>query len=287
MENFDKILVAVDFSTGSLHALDLAVDIANKMKSDLTIVWVDNKSEKDTLVLSTQPKNEAMNQETKSLMEKLAGDYKSKLLFGKLDYKIRKGKVYSEIAEEAKQIEANLIVAGTHGESGFEKLWMGSNAFKIVTYAPCPVITVRQDFNFQKKLERIILPIDSSIDTRQKVASAKIFAKIFDAEVHIIALYTTTLVSIRRRVDNYVESVKKVLEEEHVKCVVAQVPAKNVTEDTIKYAEKAQADLIIIMTEQERTAANWLLGPYAQQMVHNSPLPVLSIQPKEIYKVSV
>jgi hypothetical protein len=40
------------------------------------------------------------------------------------------------------------------------------------------------------------------------------------------------------------------------------------------------------MTEQETNANNILLGPFAQQMVNYSPIPVLSIQPKEIYEIS-
>mgnify|MGYP000974535028 CR=1 FL=1 len=64
------------------------------------------------------------------------------------------------------------------------------------------------------------------------------------------------------------------------------IEADNITNATIKYAQKVNASLIAIMTEQETTASNILLGPYAQQMVNHSPIPVLSIQPKEIYSIS-
>ncbi|MFA5194156.1 MAG: universal stress protein, partial [Bacteroidales bacterium] len=56
----------------------------------------------------------------------------------------------------------------------------------------------------------------------------------------------------------------------------------NITSATIKYAEQIDADLIIIMTEQEEELSNIWLGPYAQQMVNNSPIPVMSVHPKEI-----
>ena len=46
--------------------------------------------------------------------------------------------------------------------------------------------------------------------------------------------------------------------------------------------EQADANLISVMTEQEKTARNILLGPYAQQMVNHSPIPVLCIHPKEM-----
>jgi len=274
-----EIIVAIDFSKGSMYALDLAIDIANKTDANIMMVWVDNQSESDSIAHSS---GSEIRNEAKSHIEKIEEEYQKKLTNGKLSYKLRKGRVYSEIANQAKYNDADLIIAGTHGTSGFEKMWMGSNAFRIVTYAPCPVITIRYGFNFNKKLERIILPIDSSMDTRQKVPFTCKIAKYFDSEIHVLGLYTTSLKAIQRKVDTYVDQVEKYLKDNNVKFVINFVTADNTTNSTIEYAQKVNADLIAIMTEQEKTAANFWLGPYAQQMVNNSPIPVLSIQPVEI-----
>jgi hypothetical protein len=69
----------------------------------------------------------------------------------------------------AKMTDADLIIAGTHGVTGFEQYWIGSNAYRIVSYAPCPVITVRFDFDFDNDIRNVVLPIDATPDTRQKV----------------------------------------------------------------------------------------------------------------------
>jgi nucleotide-binding universal stress UspA family protein len=274
-----EIIVAIDFSKGSLYALELAIDIANKTNANIMMVWVDSQSDSDTDQFSA---NNEIRNDAKLHIEKIQNDYQSKLVSGTLSYKLRKGRVYSEIANQAKYNDADLIIAGTHGASGFEKMWMGSNAFRIVTYAPCPVITIRYGFNFNKKLEKIILPIDSSTDTRQKVPFACKMAKYFGAEIHILGLYTTTLKAIRRKVDTYVGQVEHYLDENQTKYVSSFLEADNTTTTTIEYSQQVNADLIVIMTEQEKTAANFWLGPYAQQMVNNSPIPVLSIQPIEI-----
>jgi len=274
-----EIIVAIDFSKGSLYALELAIDIANKTGANIMMVWVDSDTNSDNEFFTS--KGEVRN-EAKIHIEKIQKEYQPKLVGGTLSFKLRKGRVYSEIANQAKYNDADLIVAGTHGASGFEKMWMGSNAFRIVTYAPCPVITIRYGFNFKKKLEKIVLPIDSSTDTRQKVPFACKMAKYFDSEIHILGLYTTTLKAIRRKVDTYVNQVEKFLEENHVKYISNYHEADNITTTTIEYSQHANADLVVIMTEQEKTAANFWLGPYAQQMVNNSPIPVLSIQPVEI-----
>jgi len=151
-----EIIVAIDFSKGSLYALELAIDIANKTNANIMMVWVDSEADSDSEFLASG--SEARN-DAKLHIEKIQKDYQPKLVNSTLSYKLRKGRVYSEIANQAKYNDAELIIAGTHGASGFEKMWMGSNAFRIVTYAPCPVITIRYGFNFNKKLEKIILPI--------------------------------------------------------------------------------------------------------------------------------
>jgi hypothetical protein len=73
----------------------------------------------------------------------------------------------------------------------------------------------------------------------------------------------------------------KHLEEENIKYQLESILTDNVTSGTIEFAQGIDANMIAIMTEQEKTTKNLWLGPYAQQMVNHSPIPVLSIHPKE------
>jgi nucleotide-binding universal stress UspA family protein len=193
--------------------------------------------------------------------------------------------VHQEIANQAKYVDAELVIAGTHGVSGFEEFWIGSNAYRIVTYAPCPVITVRTNYEFKEKISKIVLPIDSSLETRQKVPYAAKVAKYFGSEIHIVSLYSTSIKAVRYKVDNYSKQVQKYLDEENIPYKVESVDAENITNATIEYAKAVDADMIAIMTEQETTTANLFLGAYAQQMVNHSPIPVLSIHAKEYVRI--
>ncbi len=278
------IVVAIDFSKGSLHALDYAIEFANHVKSNVVMVWVDSHTNPDFAF--TAEVNEFREEASKNLEEILKVN-KSRLKHGKLSYKLRKGKVYQEIANQAKHNDAFLIIAGTHGVTGYEEFWIGSNAYRIVSYAPCPVITVRYDFEIKPAgITSIILPIDSTLDTRQKVPFTIELAKAFNADVYLLSLYTTSIKAMQRKVDNYARLAEKLLDEAAVNYSVESMLADNITNAAIEYARKVDADLIAIMTEQETNASNILLGPFAQQMVNHSPIPVLSIQPKEIYAIS-
>ena len=276
------IIVAIDFSKTSLNALAYGIHIANKAKADVQMVWVDNTTSEEVIFegFSHEERNEKV-----ALLKELQEKYAKSLKGGKLDYKTRKGKVYIEIAQQAKSINADMIIAGTHGVSGFEEFWIGSNAYRIVTNAPCPLITLRHDFKVGD-INKIVIPIDSSQETRQKIPVASQLAQLFNSEIHVLSLYSTPLKSVQRRVDNYAKHVTDYFEERKIRYVSVKKESENITRTTIDYAEAIGADLIAIMTEQETTTANIFLGPYAQQMVNHSPVPVLSMRSKELVSIT-
>ncbi len=272
----NKIVVAIDFSECSVNAFVHALSIAEHCSGELILIWVEkagNEKEK----FSDKGNNTA--REVEKAFEDLISRYQPEHPGVKITWKIRRGKIYKEVTDEAKALKAMMIVTGTHGASGFEEFWIGSNANKIVSSSHCPVITIRGGISIARPLERIVVPIDSAEETRQKASFVGYLAKRHHAEVHILKLYTTKIKAIRQKVDIYAAQVIKHMETEEVTCHVDQVVCENISDATIEYAKKIDANLIAIMTEQESSAANIFLGPYAHQMVNHSPFPVLSIHP--------
>ncbi|HLN52286.1 MAG TPA: universal stress protein [Lentimicrobium sp.] len=274
------ILSAVDFSDCSINALEHAISIARASKSNLLMLWVNNPNTTKTILSSDL--SDDLLEEVEHQFSRLIAQYGPQLPDSKLDYIIREGKVYKEVVNQAKESDAWLIVAGTHGSSGFEEFWIGSNANKIVTAAPCPVITIRAGIRIERHLERIVMPLDSTPETRQKVPFTCDLASMFDAEVHILVMYTTSVDQVRGSVNSYAKQSATYFKKNNVKYKIIELETDNISTATMEYARKVDANLISIMTEQEKTATNIWLGPYAQQMVHHSPIPVLSIHPLEI-----
>jgi len=274
-----KILVAIDFSECSVNALEHAISIANKAESGVEMMFV-IKTDTSREMFTEGP--QTLSSMVKDKFDEMLEKYQPMMGANKLTYLIREGKVYHEIVNEADKKEIFLVMAGTHGASGFEEFWMGSNANRIVSALRKPVITIRGGVSINRILEKIVLPLDSTPETRQKVPFTAYMAKIFDAEVHILKVYTSQVLAIVRRIDSYADQVVKHLEEENIRYIIESVQSDNLTDSTIEYALKINANLISIMTEQEISAKNLLLGPYAQQMVNHSPIPVLSIHPKDL-----
>lgn len=278
-----KIISAIDFSDCSINAFKHALSIAQKCKSELLLVWVGKPvSQKEKY---EDPKVDPVN-EVKRLFEEMIQKYQSQLPENKITYKLRKGKVYKEIAAEARVSRAMLVVAGTHGASGFDEFWIGSNANRIVSACACPVITIRAGINIKRPLSRIVFPIDSNQDTRQKSTFTGYLAKMHHAEVYIQRLYSTKVKTIRQNVDFYSSQVERYFDQEGISYRVETIETSNLPEAMIGYAKEVEANLISIMTEQETTTSNLWMGPYAQQIVNHSPIPVLSIHSRELMTIA-
>lgn len=278
MTTLGKILVAVDFSKGSLHALEYAVQLCKKLQNQLIMVWIDNATSEES---SLSGVGREIKSEVKRQFDEIIQKYKTEVPEVPLDYKIRKGKVYYEMGALAKAEDAGLIIAGSHGVSGFEQFWIGSNAYRIVSYAPCPVITLRQSYSIKNGINKIILPIDNTLETKYKVPFTAGLASFFNAEVHVLAMHTTSVNAVERIITHYAESAARMLQEANVKFVLKSMNTDNITYSTIEYAAEYGADLISIMTEKETASGNMHLGFFAQQIINNSPIPVLTTNVRE------
>ena len=274
-----SIIVGTDFSEGSYAALELAVDVANRMQCDILLVWV--RREK---MLFTGEQLDMLTNLAKDKLKALCDCYAPKMTAGRIHSRIINGKVSAAIAEVAKRELAPLIIIGTNGASGFEKYVIGSQAARIVQDSPCPVLTMRQGFDFHKRLERIVVPLRVNANSRQKVPPAASMAKIFGSEVHILGLLD--LKEEESALRTYINQSTDFLEREGVPYHFEIRTYSTYSDTVLNYADEIKADLVIINTEQDRVISQLFLGTNAQQIVHKSQIPVLCIHPEDYINVA-
>ena len=272
------IVVAIDFSKGSIHALEYAIELANQTHANVSMVWVDTFSGNE-LTIANESKE--LRNEAKVNFDELLLNYKDKLLHGKLVAKVRKGRVYQELSTFVKQNDSSLLIVGAHGSSGFEEFWIGTNAFRIVSSCSSPVITVKYNYEILRGLRKILLPVYHTAQTLHKVAFTADLAKATGADINVLALNTSGLKSLQRVLDSNVSKVEKHLNEKGVNYIVDSINSENIAVDIIQHAKLVDADLLAIMTDVNDQANSILLGPFAQQLVNYSPVPVLSLHPKD------
>lgn len=145
MKPFSKILIAIDFSENSECAFDYALTLATKFNAELTIIHVINEPVDLRGFYVPHISFEQLEKEIEESAVKMMDTFCKSKLGAFLNYKtsIVTGIPYDEITAAADKLDASLIVLGTHGRTGLDRLLFGSTAERVVRSAGCPVLTVR------------------------------------------------------------------------------------------------------------------------------------------------
>jgi len=273
MKNFEikKLLIPVDLSENSLLALEHGTFMAKLYKADVILTHVVVKSG------VFGKKENTLDPETEKRLHMLADDIRIKNGC-KVDISIKYGKISKKVVEAATEHGADVIVLGTHGVSGVEEFFMGSNAFRVITEAECPVLSV-QTHSQKIGFTNILCPIDNSAPSRQKLSYAAELAKHYNSKIHLLGILTVEENALTAKFNKIFDQMEEYLTKRDIKFTSELVYGENIATTTLKYGEKINADLIVIMTEQEDNLTGIFLGPYAQQVVNHSKIPVMSIKP--------
>jgi nucleotide-binding universal stress UspA family protein len=272
MTNF---IVPVDFSVDSLNGLEWALLFSRKKTINIQMVYVLSNSSSFQSSVGDQEHKYAENQ-----FKKLIQEYSPRLdNDSKLRYIIKKGKVYREVVNQVNSYKNAVVSASTHGASGFEEVFIGSNALKIIAATDKPVFTIRQS-PIPAQVERIVVPIKHHVDTRQKAPLAAELGALFGAELHVVAVSVTQNKRDLARLDSYARQVTNYFKARELKVVSKTIVGDNLATLTCNYAEAVDANLITIMSSS-LDKWNVFFGSYAQQMLSRSRIPLLNVTPKE------
>jgi nucleotide-binding universal stress UspA family protein len=279
-----KILIPVDFSETSLLAIKHGAYMAKHCGAQLSLLHVVNThymSQNMFLPTVNLDLGEIEGKAAEKLAQ-LAKDIKSE--YGvDADTIIKSGTPSNEVTKVAKEVDASLIVMGTHGYGPLENFVIGSVALKVLTKSHCPTMAMSSDAE-HNGYRKIVMPIDDTVNSRQKVNYTLEFAKKFGAEVHAVALLTSNEASDRPALELVLHQIQLLAEDKGVKYhseLLSNV--KNRATATINYVEKSSADLLVIMTDQDAELSGFFLGPYSQQVIHLSKVPVIAIKPQDIF----
>ncbi len=282
MKAFDikKILIPIDFSETSMLAIEHAGFTAQLFKAELVLLHVVEKHwEQFSIVapeLRVSPPSDLMNAIEKKLGE-VAITIRSK--YGvKSTTVLSTGNIFNEILSISKEQSVDLVVMGTHGTSGFVEFFIGSNTFKMVTQSDCPIISV-QVHSEKLGFKEILLPIDDSAHSRQKVNHAIVLAKHFASKIHILGLADSDDETERKKFEIKLDQIEEYIKKCDLPYSRKTVDGKNQAKTSYDYAKSINADLIVIMTDQDENITGRLMGTYAQQIINHSKIPVMTIQP--------
>jgi len=274
------ILVPIDFSEQSLVALNHAEEIAKTLNGTLLLLHVHVEQGIITSFFSAE-EDDKVTQEIWNRMNTLCDDVEKRSGI-RTSPLVAKGKVYEEIVRLAEITGATFIVMGTNGSETIRKRFIGSNALRVVKESRVPVISIKgkpEHVGFKT----IILPLDLTKETREKVNKAIELSRNFNAEVKVVSILMTDDEDVVTKLKLQMNQVHNFLERAEVKFSTEMIHAPegrdNLGEEVLRYANENGGDLIMIMTQQETNFTELFIGSAAQEVINNAAIPVCSIVP--------
>lgn len=277
----NQILVPVDFSEQSLIALDQSYNLARQIEAEITLLYVIEEVGMLARFFSKQ-QDEEMRASIEENLRKVANDAEKKSKIA-VNILVAKGVVYEKIVEVSEMINATLIIMGCNGTEGLKKKFIGSNALRVVRESKVPVITIKGKHH-RSGCRNIVLPLDLTKETREKVTKAIEFAKLYSgAVIRVVSVLFTTDEFVVNRLTRQLGQVKAFIEKAEVECTAEIVKGikgeETLAQNIIDYAHRVEGDLIMIMTQQEVDFTQYFIGSAAQEIINTSDIPVLSIIP--------
>jgi nucleotide-binding universal stress UspA family protein len=287
MNTFDikKILIPVDFSETGKKAISQAIIMAKRNDATIALLHVaENLSDTygpDYLGMSKSISDEfeaKLHVGIEESMDMLKEDI-IKQGVRNVECYLESGKVYKAINKVAKDIEADIIMMGTHGVSGLKEIFVGSNTFKLISVTTCPVLSLQSE-GPKDGFSSILLPFRDRPHSRESVEYAIRMAKMFDATIHVLGINIDPDKEAESKVKYEAEQIKGILEKRGIKYTIDILTDGFVANLILSFAKNIKADLIVIMADLDKMELKqYFLGPVSQQIVNHSAIPVLSIHP--------
>jgi nucleotide-binding universal stress UspA family protein len=298
-----SILVPLDFSRAAMQALDYATALAKQLNAQIHLMHVQMPDEACAIPNAGHLMRECAESVT-FLHEKLGGlEAERPPQFWPENCHIRTGRAYEEICNLARELNVDLIVLSSRGNTGLKRVVLGSTAQRVVRFSPCPVLVVRQrkrkgraDLGLvtagkKFRIRKILAPVDFSQCSMAGAMYAAFFSKSFGANLclfhavqppppivvdRVSARISSTdgLQLKNARLD--MEAFRKLDFLREIKCAV-EVRLGQPVDQICGETKEHNVDLVVISTHGHSGFNRLLLGSVAEHVVRYAECPVLVV----------
>ena len=265
MERSKKtILIPWDFSEKAEFAFAHAFKIAKQLGNPITII---NVVKNDPEI---QPSQEKMIAAAEAMKQKYG--IKPEVL-------VKKGNIFRTIGQSASDYDAELVIMGTHGIRGMQRL-TGSWALKVIVRAKVPFLVV-QDYPKSERFEKVVFPVDYKRESAEKIRWSTYLSGNYNSKFFVIHPKVSDR-GLRKKMHANLHLTKKYLDNNQLKYDILQASGKmDFGKETIEYAQQINADLILVITTRNILFLDYVLGASEQQIIANTAkIPVMCVNPR-------
>ncbi|MCB0401326.1 MAG: universal stress protein [Flavobacteriales bacterium] len=267
-----KVLVPHDYTSVADCAISHAAKIANSFDGEVYLLHVVGKAKE------VDANKERLNRIAEASSEKYGV---------KVNTIIRIGNIFEDIGDVATEIGAGYIVMGTHGAKGMQKI-MGSYAIKVISNSKVPFVIVQEKGpSDTDAYDDIVVPIDYSDVTKQKLQVAATIASHFNSKVHLFAAKESDEF-LQTKLNRELTFAKNYYTEKNISYTIETAEQTGgFKKQLVKYAARINADMIAIVNTQEGALLPDFFGSDEQEVIANdAEIPVIITNPTQQFVAS-
>jgi nucleotide-binding universal stress UspA family protein len=246
-----KLLCPIDFSEVSLNALEFAVAIGEREKSNITLLNIFTPADfnkildKEHVQEEYEKLQEIAEAKLKAISEEIMLLSKHKL--EACNYLLKSGKIVDVLAEISEEEKYDLIVTGTTGHSAYDKKYLGGKAEKIINETHCSVMCVPENHSY-RGIRKMVYATD--YQEEDKLAIQQIAALAADLKASV------TILHVSHHNDTIDKAIFEEFKEElgrfihNDKIIFERVVFKDVATGLDKYVKEENADLLILLDKK-------------------------------------
>ncbi len=268
-----KYLIPWDFTPVAENALKYAIKLAKLAKEPVQIELVHVLQSGGLFSkgkLSEQEASEKMAEEQKRIKSEYDVEVKTHIL---------EGSIFDTISEFASESNAEMVIMGTHGIKGVQKL-TGSWALKVIAGSEVPFLVVQDEPIPGKNFSHIVMPVEFRDEDKEKIQWGIRFALQFGSKIHVIVPNAFDS-GVQKKINNNLAFAKMHIESYGLEWEVHNAAkGKSFQEEIVNLAIDIEAELILIMTTPNIDLTDYVFGAQEQYVIANSAkIPVLCINP--------
>ena len=271
-----RILVPTDFSEEAENALKVAAQIAKEHNSEIYLLHLLEMPLYETDAVMSTPDVPEFMFFMKMARERFEELVNSDYLDGiKVNEIVKPDGTFNNMSEISKEHNADMIVMGSHGASGFQEMFIGSNAEKVVRTSDIPVLVIKHEHpNFS--IKNMVFASDFKKDNQETYKQATEIADKFGAQLHLLMVNTpsnfTTTAEAKERINTFIKDYT------YHNQTTTIYNDETVEKGILNFSKAIDADLIGISTHGRQGIAHFFNGSISEDLVNHAKRPVMTFK---------
>lgn len=273
------ILVPIDFSEHSEYALEVAASIAKKKNAEIVVMHMMGLADS---FLTKDEKQEVFNAiffmklTKKRFDELLDKDYLKGIA---VTQAVKTHKDFTEINKITKEYQADLIVMGSHGTTGFKEVFVGSNTEKVVRYSEVPVLVIKDRIH-EFKIKKAVFVTDFQLESLDSFIRARKFFNIFDLQPQVLFINIPEkfMSSQEMQLKAYNFLVEGGLDYNKLKDEIHFYDDYSAEKGIFNYCTESKVDVVAISTHGRKGLGHFFLGSVGENIANHANIPVITFK---------